>query len=145
MFPVGGSRTRRAARAVERISCVHEASAASWLADQLHLELARADLALLAQATEAWRERDLRRWSGSTSGSTRESAELRLQSERWLVAGRGFAAAAARLLIPRNCRAAHARSPSYPLAFALALAVLLPAASRPARDSMPTPSAGPRT
>lgn len=135
-LPVGGfSYSEGLEAAVEAGSVRDEASAASWLADQLHLGLARADLALLAQATEAWRERDfetlerLDQWVRCT----RESAELRLQSEQmgrslleWLKSLQrpDFSAA----LLPPALR-----SPSYPLAFALALSVLLPAEQPPSQ------------
>lgn len=135
-LPVGGfSYSEGLEAAVEAGSVRDEASAASWLADQLHLGLARADLALLAQATEAWRARDfetlerLDQWVRCT----RESAELRLQSEQmgrslleWLKSLQrpDFSAA----LLPPALR-----SPSYPLAFALALSVLLPPAQPPSQ------------
>jgi len=135
-LPVGGfSYSEGLEAAVEAGSVRDEASAASWLADQLHLGLARADLALLAQATEAWRVRDfetlerLDQWVRCT----RESAELRLQSEQmgrslleWLKSLQrpDFSAA----MLPPALR-----SPSYPLAFALALSVLLPPEQPPSQ------------
>ena len=135
-LPVGGfSYSEGLESAVEAGAVRDEAGAASWLADQLHLGLARSDLALLAQATGAWRERDfetlarLDRWVRCT----RESAELRLQSEQmgrslleWLKSLQrpDFTPA---MLPPSLC------SPTYPLAFALALSVLLPAGQPPSQ------------
>ena len=132
-LPIGGfSYSEGLEAAVEAGSVRDEASAASWLADQLHL-MARADLALLAQATAAWRARDfgtlerLDQWVRAT----RESAELRLQSEQM---GRSLLEWLKSLQRPDFDPAQlspELRSPSYPLAFALALSILLPADQPP--------------
>ncbi len=128
-LPVGGfSYSEGLEAAIEAGAVRDEPSAASWLADQLHLGLSRSDLALLAQATEAWRARDLDtllrldQWVRAT----RESAELRLQSEQmgrslleWLKSLQRSDFSLAQL--PPGLQ-----SPSYPLAYALALSVLLP-------------------
>jgi urease accessory protein len=54
------------------------------LQDQLHLTLARSDLALVAQAIDAWRDRNLDRVLSLNDWvlHTRESSELRLQTEQ---------------------------------------------------------------
>ena len=61
-----------------------EASTAHWLSQQLRLSQARGDLSLAAQALRAWRENDLVTLSRLNDWlqQTRESAELRLQSEQ---------------------------------------------------------------
>ncbi len=134
-LPIGGfSYSEGLEAAVDAGRVRDEASAADWLVDQLHLSLSRADLALLAQAVAAWRERD---WStllrlDQWVRGTRETAELRLQSEQmgrslieWLKSLRrdDFVPS----LLPSALRA-----PSYPVAYALALAVHLPPEQPPA-------------
>jgi urease accessory protein len=75
--------------AVEMAGIDTEATAVEWLADQLHLSLARGDLAVVAQAIAAWRDnnapriRTLNDWVMAT----RESAEFMLQTEQM---GRSF-------------------------------------------------------
>ena len=66
-----------------------EDSAAAWLLDQLYLGLARSDLPLLAKVLNAWRAGDLARVGELNRWfvQTRESAELRLQTEQM---GRSF-------------------------------------------------------
>jgi urease accessory protein len=128
-LPVGGfSYSEGLEAAIDAGAVRDETSAAAWLADQLHLSLARADLALLAQATEAWRARDwdtlarLDQWVRAT----RESAELRLQSEQM---GRSLVEWLKSLQRPDFAPAqlpAALQSPTYPLAYALALSILLP-------------------
>jgi urease accessory protein len=55
-----------------------------WLVDQLHLSLARADLAVVAKAIPAWRRGDLARIDELNGWvqQTRETSELRLQTEQ---------------------------------------------------------------
>lgn len=84
-LPVGGfSYSEGLEAAVEAGLVSDEASAADWLADQLHLALAESDLAVVAQAVAAFRANDfaraneLDRWVRRT----RETSELRLQSEQ---------------------------------------------------------------
>ena len=101
-----------------------ESEALSWLTDQLHLSLARADLPLLAQAMAAWRTADLPQLRALNDWMlhTRESAELRLQTEQmgrsfteWLRLQQPDAAA-------RMAEALGESAISYPIAFALAAA-----------------------
>ncbi len=84
-LPVGGfSYSEGLEAAVEHGLVRDEHSAASWIADQLHMALARSDLAVLAQAVAAFRAKDserivaLDRWVLQT----RETAEMRQQTEQ---------------------------------------------------------------
>ncbi len=84
-LPVGGfSYSEGLEAAVEAGLVADEASAADWLADQLHLALAESDLAVVAQAVEAFRANDTARVAGLDRWvrRTRETSELRLQSEQ---------------------------------------------------------------
>jgi urease accessory protein len=117
-LPVGGfSYSEGLEAAVEAGFVKDEASAGEWLVNQLHLGLARADLAVLAQAVPAWREGDAERVAALDAWmrQTRETSELRLQTEQmgrslveWLKAVRPQDAV--------RCEA----PPTYPVAFALA-------------------------
>ncbi len=124
-LPVGGfSYSEGLDAAIDHGLVRDEASCANWLGDQLMLTLARGDLAVLAQAIPAWRAMDEARLTELASWvmCTRESAEMRLQTEQmgrsmqdWL----------------KNLGAAHEPAldllarlpPNYPLAQALALSV----------------------
>ena len=122
-LPVGGfSYSEGLESAVDALLVVDEASAQRWLADQLHLGLARADLAVLARALAAWRRGDfahvdaLNRWFAAT----RETGELLRQAEQM---GRSLALwlrhrgdADPRLLRLEALQPA----PTWPVAFALA-------------------------
>ncbi len=131
-LPVGGFAYSEGLEAAVNEQRVHdEASAATWLVDQLHLGLARADLAVLASALTAWRHNDAPRLRALDAWvrHTRETAELRLQSEQmgrslieWLKSLRlgGFDAAT----LPEGLQA-----PTYPVAYALALACHTPASA----------------
>lgn len=117
-LPVGGfSYSEGLEAAVEAGLVKDETSAGDWLVDQLHLGLARADLAVLGQAIAAWREGDTRRVDALDAWmrQTRETSELRLQTEQmgrslleWLKAVR-----------PQDADRC-ATPPTYPVAFALA-------------------------
>jgi urease accessory protein len=121
-LPVGGfSYSEGLEAAVDQGIAATEADAARWLVDQLHLTLARADLAVIARAITAWRAGDaqrieaLNRWTLQT----RESSELRAQTEQmgrslleWLRNHTTASAADIALLAGME--------PTYPLAFALA-------------------------
>ena len=134
-LPVGGfSYSEGLEAAVETGRVRDEASAADWLADQLQLGLARAELGLVAQAVEAWRQQDwptllrLDQWVRST----RETAELRLQGEQM---GRSLLEWLKSLQRPDfslEPLPPALQAPTYPLAYALALAVQLPASQPPA-------------
>jgi urease accessory protein len=114
--------------AVEKGHVGNETEAGDWLVDQLQLGLARAEMAVLAQAVTAWRAGALERITELNGWfcQTRESAELRQQTEQmgrslveWLRNG-GCANDAAD---PRIAALAALRpAPTWPLAFALAAA-----------------------
>ena len=97
-------------------------AAADWLVDQLHLSLARGDLAVVAQAIAAWRDDDAARIAALNAWvlQTRESAEFLLQTEQM---GRSFVEwlklhhADAAQRVRRRCpRATRSPSPSPPAA-----------------------------
>ena len=124
-LPIGGfSYSEGLEAAVDAQYAASEADARAWLLDQLHIALARSDLAVVALALQAWGQQDhaeiarLNAWVLQT----RESAELRAQTEQmgrslleWLrnhrMDGGNLQADVATLA---------AMDPSYPLAFALA-------------------------
>lgn len=125
-LPVGGfSYSEGLEASVEYAGVATESIASDWLSDQLHLSLARSDLAVLAQAIEAWRTRDLdkvRRLNDWVL-HTRETSELRAQAEQmgrsltdWL---RNHDGSDPALLV-----ACAQLPPTYPLAFALAASAL---------------------
>ena len=137
-LPVGGfSYSEGIEAAVESGHISDEDGAGAWLEDQLHLCLARAELAVVAQAITAWRAHDtahdiardttrvatLNDWMRET----RESAESRLQTEQmgrslteWLRnGGAGTDAADPRI----ETLAALRPAPTWPVAFALAAAL----------------------
>ncbi len=129
-LPVGGfSYSEALEAAVDAGRVTGEASAAEWLASQMALAPARADLPVLAQAHAAWQRHDLARVTQLNDfiGRTRETRELRLQSEQmgrslveWLRNQRGHHKDYDN---PRlQHLAALAPSPTWPVAFALATA-----------------------
>lgn len=126
-LPVGGfSYSEGLESAVEWAGVRSEAAAADWLSDQLHLAQARGDWPALAQALAAWRAGDLAgvRAANDWVLDTRESSELRLQTEQM---GRSLAAWLAHrdgpeAPLPEQLAALAALPPTYPVAFALALA-----------------------
>jgi urease accessory protein len=121
-LPVGGfSYSEGLESAVDRALVTTEKEAITWLVDQLHLTLARADLAVLAQAITAWRSKDTAhlRELNDWVLQTRETHELRLQTVQmgrslleWLRNHDGLDAA--------QLTACAGLEPCYPLAFALA-------------------------
>jgi urease accessory protein len=124
-LPVGGfSYSEGLEAAVEAGLVAIETQAGDWLLDQLHLSLARSDLAVASRAFKAWQREDhttlveLNAWVTTT----REAAEMRLQTEQmgrslveWLK-NRGVADGRVATL------AALTPAPTWPVAFALALA-----------------------
>ena len=129
-LPVGGfSYSEGLEAGIEWAGLGTEEAAAGWLADQLHLSLARADLAVVAQAIPAWREGDMARLRALNDWvfQTRESAEFLLQTEQM---GRSFA----EWLKLHHADAAglfDTLPASYPIAFAFAAA----RTEAPARDA----------
>lgn len=125
-LPVGGFSYSEGLEAAIDHGQVHdEASCTAWLTDQLLLSQARGDMAVIAQAVPAWQAMDtaqLQRLS-SWVQSTRESSELRLQTEQmgrslldWL---RNLQQAR-----PEALQCLAALPPTYPLAYALALSCI---------------------
>jgi len=122
-LPVGGfSYSEGLEGAVESACVSDEAQAGDWLCDQLQLALGRSDLPVASRAFGAWQRRDhatvaaLNGWVGAT----RESAELRRQTDQM---GRSLAA----WLRQRqpddpsiDALGALLPSPTWPVAFALA-------------------------
>ena len=128
-LPVGGfSYSEALEAAVDDGRVTGEASAADWLASQMTLAPARADLPVLAQAHAAWQRHDLARVTGLNDfiGRTRETRELRLQSEqmgRSLVEWLRNQPASPQTSDARLAHlAALTPSPTWPVAFALATA-----------------------
>lgn len=122
-LPVGGfSYSEGLEPAIEAGRANTEATAGDWLLDQLHLNLGRADLAVLAQALPAWQGHDKARLAELNAWilTTRETAELRLQTEQM---GRSLLEwLKNRSNDERLVTLAALAPPSYPLAFALAAA-----------------------
>jgi urease accessory protein len=89
-LPIGGfSYSEGLEAGIEWAGLATEAAASDWLVDQLHLSLARADLAVVAQAIPAWRGANMTRLRALNTWvfQTRESAEFLLQTEQM---GRSF-------------------------------------------------------
>ena len=126
-LPIGGfSYSEGLEVAVDRAGVATEKIASDWLTDQLHLTLARADLAVLAQAIPAWRSDDLPRVRELNDWmlQTRETHEQRLQTEQM---GRSFVEwlrnqHAANPDTLTRVEALAGMDPTYPVAFALAIA-----------------------
>jgi urease accessory protein len=121
-LPVGGfSYSECLESAVDTGQAATESGAKAWLVDQLHLSLARSDLAVVAQAIPAWQAGDIVRIATLNAWvlQTRESSELRAQTEQmgrslleWLRNHTTATPAQIELLAQMDA--------SYPLAFALA-------------------------
>ncbi|MEP6875675.1 MAG: urease accessory protein UreF [Burkholderiales bacterium] len=122
-LPVGGFSYSEGLEAAVEAGCITgEAEAAAWLRDQLHLSLARSDLAVCAKSFKAWQRDDLAHITELNGWvtTTRETAELRQQTQQmgrslveWL---RNRAGADARVEVLK----ALAPAPTWPVAFALA-------------------------
>ncbi|QMV72662.1 urease accessory protein UreF [Comamonas piscis] len=124
-LPIGGFSYSEGLEAGVNAALVgNEAEAADWIAEQLQLSQARGDMAVLAQAMQAWQRDDRARVVALNAWvlQTRESSELRLQAEQM---GRSLVA----WLQNRHADDAQAlalvnwlatQDASYPLAFALA-------------------------
>ncbi|WP_374320352.1 urease accessory protein UreF [Aquabacterium sp.] len=136
-LPVGGfSYSEALEAAVEAGLVSNEAQAATWLKDQLHLSLARADLAVVSRAIGAWLRSDLPRLTELNDWVrlTRETAELRLQTEqmgRSLVEWLKTRQSTQPQPDPRIDQCASLKpAPTWPVAFALAAAQCLPSGSQ---------------
>ena len=125
-LPVGGfSYSEVLESAVDAGLVADEAQAGDWLRDQLHLVLARSDLAVVAKAFHARRRGDLDHIAELNAWvtATRESSELRQQTEQmgrslveWMKNRHAAAERPASLLF----LAALKPAPTWPVAFALA-------------------------
>ncbi|OYU44163.1 MAG: urease accessory protein UreF [Burkholderiales bacterium PBB4] len=121
-LPIGGfSYSECLEAAVDTARAATESEASDWLVDQLHMTLARSELPAVAQAIAAWRADDQPRIAELNAWvlQTRESAELRAQSEQmgkslleWLKNHTTATPAQIALLASQE--------PTYPIAFALA-------------------------
>ena len=132
-LPIGGfSYSEGLESAIDAERVEDESTAAQWLVDQLHLSQSRSDMAVLAQAIPAWQANDMERVQSLNEWvlMTRESSELRLQSEQmgqsltvWLRNQHSQtpenAAQVEVLALLAN------RTPTYPVAYALAAALML--------------------
>jgi urease accessory protein len=126
-LPVGGfSYSEGLEAAVDTGLVTTEAQAADWLSDQLHISLARGDLAAIAKAIPAWRRADMARVIELNQWvmQTRETQEFRLQTDQmgrslaqWHQALNDASAAALQEFDQLNLGAEHT---TYPIAFALA-------------------------
>nr|WP_312412820.1 urease accessory UreF family protein [Comamonas sp.] len=124
-LPIGGFSYSEGLEAGVNAALVgNEAQAADWIDQQLQLSQARGDMAVLAQAMQAWQRDERARIVALNAWvlQTRESSELRLQTEqmgRSLVAWlqNRYADDAQALALVYWLAAEDA---SYPLAFALA-------------------------
>jgi urease accessory protein len=135
-LPIGGfSYSECLEAAVDSARVATEKEASLWLIDQLHLNLSRGDLAVVAQAIPAWQVNNMARMAELNQWvlQTRESSELRAQAEQmgrslleWL---RNHTTARA-----EQIDALAALQPTYPLAFALAAS----ACAAPLRDCLLT-------
>ncbi|OGB10243.1 MAG: urease accessory protein UreF [Burkholderiales bacterium RIFCSPHIGHO2_12_FULL_61_11] len=135
-LPIGGfSYSECLEAAVDSARVATESGAAEWLLEQLHLCLARSDLAVVAQAVPAWQRADYPRLAELNAWvlQTRESSELRGQTEQmgrslleWL--RNHTTARAEQINILAACQ------PTYPVAFALAAG----ACQAPLRDCLLT-------
>src|SRR6267142_696025 len=84
-LPVGGfSYSEVLESAVEAGLVTNEAQAGEWLVDQLHLGLARSDLAVVHKAIGAWQRRCVEDATALNDWvtTTRESSELRQQTQQ---------------------------------------------------------------
>jgi urease accessory protein len=125
-LPVGGfSYSEGLESAVDAGRVTGEAEAAAWLCDQLHLSLARSELAVCAKAFKAWQRDDdaalveLNTWVTAT----RESSELRQQTQQM---GRSLVEWLKNCGASTDPRVARLKAltpaPTWPVAFALATA-----------------------
>jgi urease accessory protein len=117
-LPIGGFSYSEGLEGAVEHGLVHdEATAAHWIADQLQLSIARADLAIVAQAITAWRAGDAERIAQLNAWvlQTRETSELRQQTEQM---GRSLIEWLKTVAPETAARAG--KPPTYPVAFALA-------------------------
>ncbi len=126
-LPIGGfSYSEGLEASVDGAYITTFSAANDWLIDQLHLTLARADIAVVAKAIPAWRRGDLMRIDEMNNWvlQSRETSELRLQTEQmgrsmldWWRKQPSFKPG-----FQTNIQSTQdfLKSPTYPLVFALA-------------------------
>ncbi|NML43535.1 urease accessory protein UreF [Ramlibacter sp. G-1-2-2] len=114
-LPVGGfSYSEGLEAAVEAGLVRDEQSAGDWLVDQLHLALARGDLAVVAKvASDPQRAGEMDAWVRQT----RETSEFRLQSEQMGKSLGDWAKSLGRAGVPA---ATQPKNTTYPVAYAIA-------------------------
>lgn len=135
-LPVGGfSYSEGLEAAVESGLVTCEQEACNWLLDQLHLNLARSDLPLLAQAIQAWRllaqdttQSERLELLNQWCLKTRETHEIRLQTVQmghsmldWLRNQAHSNFALFSTVTQMHLELCARLEPTYPLAFALAV------------------------
>jgi len=123
-LPVGGFSYSEVLEAAVDAGLVQgEAQAGAWLLDQLHLSLARSDMAVVGKAFKAWQRNDLAATTELNDwvSATRETSELRQQTEQM---GRSMVEWLKNRSEPADARVAQAQAlapaPTWPVAFALA-------------------------
>ncbi len=137
-LPIGGFSYSEGLEAAVHAGLVRdEASACDWIASQLWLSQARADLSIIAQALPAWHQHDWGRLQTLNDWvrQTRETAELRLQTEQM---GRSLIEWMKSLQDPSidlHSVPPELRQPTYPVAYALALSQRWPMGT-PVRDAL---------
>ncbi len=144
-LPVGGfSYSEGLEAAVESARVATEKEASDWLSDQLHISLARGDLAVIAKAIPAWRRGDIDRVIELNQWvrQTRETHEFRLQTDQM---GRSLAqwhgalnAQSAQALGRFTQRSQHnnhaAQDASYPTTYPIAYALAASSTHASVRD-----------
>jgi urease accessory protein len=137
-LPIGGfSYSEGIEAAVDAQLVTNEKTAAAWLLDQLHLSLARSDLAVVAQALAAWRDSDADRIAALDAWvlRTRETGEFRQQTEQM---GRSLLEwlKAVRPEVRRAVRAEPVDTPATPLTYPIAFALAASASGAQPRDCL---------
>jgi urease accessory protein len=129
-LPVGGFSYSEGLEAVIESTVVAPDSVASWLTDQLHITLARGDLAALCKAVTTIRREDTQRVQELNAWvlATRESSELRLQTEQMGRSLIEWLKAQDAQFNPQHWLAE--QTPSYAISFALAAATRTQASPR---------------
>ncbi len=131
-LPIGGfSYSEGIESAIDAQLVTDEESAAGWLLNQLHLSLARCELAVCAQAIAAWQDQDMQRIADLDAWvlQTRETSEMRQQSEQM---GRSLQEWLKTVRPGLASTAGTGRFLTYPIAFALAASVI----GAPVRDCL---------
>ena len=119
-LPVGGfSYSEGLEAAIEAGLVGNEAQASRWLLDQLHLALARSDMAALSKAFAAWQRGDIDtvRALDAWVRATRESSEMLQQTEQM---GRSLSSWLGQRDADDPRLAELGLAPTWPVAFALA-------------------------